>query len=1450
MSFCEGDGKFGPQSPCRTFDFTVVFENSILSVLPNGVFLLTCLAFFLGARLRFSLSARHALASVPLWLFLVTSVLSLAAWTTASVDLPSKAKSLVTAAQSLNLVSSIALVLLVPIVGHSRYILFVASLYLVLTLVLDTARIRTFAIVDRAATSDFFFGTFLAQYATRFLSLVTLSFPSLFVTSQEKGLEDAGFLSHVTVFWALPLLWKGRHGNLELEHLPKLDADMETTLLFSRFDVYWKAERAKHGDNASLARALAFAFYPTALGPVAPGAIRSLAQAVQPLMVDAIIKFLQSYANADETREPAQWGWALAGAFAIVFLGLAGATGQYFYYVYRAGACIRAALVEAIYRKTLLLSADSLADAAGGDASNLMSVDIERITLAIDPLHQLWSSLIVIAIGLYILWTQIGTSFVAAVIVTAVCMIATPLLSRHIDDLQEAWSAVTDNRVRLISSVLHQITGVKLSAYEPELVRKVEDVRGTELTAMKRFWKDFAVVVCLTNTAMNMLSLFTLGAYAIVSFLSGHGSLDTARLFTSYTVLTIIAAPLFSVGQNYGTVLAAYGSLKRIQAFLNAPERVNPHLQEQEIDEKGDSRSDEKSVGLPVGHSSASYELKGTFGWGEKTVLESIDLEIPAGKTTAVIGRVGSGKTTLLASLLGETTATGDVSRTPITGDIAFCSQVPWLRTSLSIEQNILFSSPMDRNWLNAVVSACALDIDFGSTSLDSRPAKGLSGGQKARIALARAVYSRSPVVILDDVFAALDGTTSASVFDALLGSSGLLRGRTIVLATNKISHLQRVDKIVMVGEGRILEQGTFAQLSSGEGPTGSLIREHSQSSVITEETAQQVTTFDDTVEDIDKAEAEQEEIDAIQHGSNGLTAYLHYFSGAGYPSMAVYGVFLVVTVGIQIITPVYLQLWAAANDKGQGSASSILGRYLGGYAAVEVAYTIAFTTVFYFFIMRLVPGASSALHADAFSAVMASPMSFFGGTSAGKIISRFSQDVFIVDFEFPLAMHDFGYEATRMIGSAVLMIVSVPYLAIVVAFMLVVVYVIQKFYLATSRQLRRLDLSSKGPLYTLFAETVELNGLLTIRAARKDVPYSAANSALLARSQIPFYLTNVARLWLATTIGIITAVINTCFVLIAVGQRESTSAGLFAVGLSQAVSLQDIISLVLTSWTQLEIAAVAIERNLEYTRLPPEEDGAATTGKPEGAHDPSWPSRGAIEFDNVVASYEGQTEPTLKGITWSVEGGSNVGLCGRTGSGKSTMLLAILRALDVRGRILVDGRDTSEVSRRTLRRNITVVPQDPLVIDGTVRENIDLSGQKTDAEIWHAIEASQLKDVVSSFEDKLDQPLTARGNELSKGQTQLLALARALLRNNKVVLLDEATGNLDVETDKAVQETIRAAFKDFTVVTVAHRIKTIVDYDQVAVLEAGKIVEAGSPARLLQEEGSMFARLRHDSAM
>ncbi|KAK0437445.1 P-loop containing nucleoside triphosphate hydrolase protein [Desarmillaria tabescens] len=601
---------------------------------------------------------------------------------------------------------------------------------------------------------------------------------------------------------------------------------------------------------------------------------------------------------------------------------------------------------------------------------------------------------------------------------------------------------------------------------------------------MRRFWKDFAVVV----------------TYAIVGHLSGSGSLDTSRLFTSYTVISIISTPLFSVRQNYGTVLAAYSSIKRLETYLLSTEasieRLNKKLGEK------DEQLDQKAV----------VTMRNVhLGWKDRVVLSEVNISIESQMLNMVIRRIATGKLTLLASLLGEATILeGSISCSRGKG-IAYCSQVPWLQTSHSIEQNITFSSTMDVLWYQAVIKACALDVDLALIpSGDSSLAKGLSGGQKAQIALAWAIYARTDLIILDDVLAALDATTSANIFSSLFGPNGLLHGRMVVMTMNHIPYLQHADWIITLGDGKVVEQGTFASLSMSQGGIGDLIHNGMVTALTSKITmvVGESSNATEILNESDKDDAAKEEIEAIQSGNATLRTYMHYARGAGYNCMLIYIVFLAVTVGIQIVTPVYLQLWAEANN---GSTDSHLGQYLGGYAVIEVAYVAAFTAVFYYFIMILVPEASTQLHAGEVEAVMNAPMSFFDSTTTGRVISHFSQDIFVMDFEFPLAMHDAAYECTRLFGSAILMVAAVPYLVILLIFVAFSGYFIQKFYLATSKQLRRLDLTSKAPLYTLFQEAMELNGLLTIRAAHQQPLFTRQNSLRLAQSQRPFYFTNIA---------------------------------------------------------------------------------------------------------------------------------------------------------------------------------------------------------------------------------------------------------------------------------------------------------------------------------------------------
>ncbi|KAK0192474.1 hypothetical protein F5146DRAFT_999661 [Armillaria mellea] len=642
-SFCDSDGYFGPQSACRSFDFTVVFQNSILAILPSS------------------------------WIHVITGLLSLIGWAASTpASLPKNAQNIVTVALVLSFIVSAIQLILASHIAQKRTLRFFISLFLLLTLVWILPVFEHF-------TSQFFLGAFVAQFASRFLSLCS------FNTKSELP-EDASFFSHVFVLWVFPIMWRGRLGDMTMEDLPELQHDMASDQLYKRFDHFWSKEKEDRSSSASLLRAILYAFYPTLLASVPPAIIRSLAQAVQPVLVNAVLHFMESYSTPNP--EPGRWGWALVGSFAIVFLGFAAGTSQYFYYIYRSGAYIRGTMIEAIYRKSLNLASDT-------------GVDLERITLAIDPLHQLWSSLIVIGIGLYILYTQLGVSFVAAVIVTAVIMILTPMLSRRIDDLQDAWSTRTDARISLIAGIFHQITAIKLSAYEPELIDKVL------ATSKQR-------------------------AFVHEAILEGFCSRVHTQSWTIFPDLH--PGHWIQLDKITGPVLAAYNSVKRLETYLLSAE-TSLECRDEEQGEQAEQLNQDGVVTM--------YNVR--LGWKDKVVLSEVNISIKSQTSNMVVGRVATGKSTLLASLLGEATVLeGSVSRSR-EKCVAYCSQAPWLQTGHSIEENITFSSPMDPPWYQAVINACALDVDLASTpGGDSSLAKGLSGGQKARIthflqALARA---------------------------------------------------------------------------------------------------------------------------------------------------------------------------------------------------------------------------------------------------------------------------------------------------------------------------------------------------------------------------------------------------------------------------------------------------------------------------------------------------------------------------------------------------------------------------------------------------------------------------------------------------------------------------------------------------------------------------------------
>ncbi|KAK4706097.1 hypothetical protein P7C70_g101, partial [Phenoliferia sp. Uapishka_3] len=979
-----------------------------------------------------------------------------------------------------------------------------------------------------------------------------------------------------------------------------------------------------------------------------------------------MVGFISSYSTP--SPQPAVHGWALAVAFLLVGLVYTFSLGLWNLALNQGTTELRSFMLEAIYRKATRIHVEEVTRSVGvGKASNLMSVDTERILERIKNVYEILNATITVALGFFILYQQVGVAFVACIIAVVMITVGTPYFAVKLGPLQASWSAATDARTLLTSSVLRQIKTVKLSALETPLYHKIVAAREKELQALKQFWYQLTWVVSSTNFCSNLQSLLTIGTYAIISIVNPSAPLLTsARLFTTVAVLNLIASPLLSLGQSYGNIVAAFASIKRIEGFLlerEAPPRQTP------------------GSNVDINFADA------TFGIKDELLLSNISATIRHKQRTFVIGRVGCGKSTFLNAALGEVDLISGTLILP-SARTGYCSQDPWLRAE-SIRSAVVFLSDYDEGWYIEVLRAVALDVDLKIiTGGDKALCSHLSGGQKQRVALARAIYARTERLILDDVFSALDASTSDHVFSALFDEeTGLLKGRTVLIATNDLQRLQLSHHIIMLHKGKIVEQGSFTDLLAANGPTSRLVEEFAS-----EERKVLKKTQDDSDQKPESLKSDEaSEVNPMDdEGARGgikLAAYKAYGRAVGRWTLVIYIFFVVISGSTSVVTQIYLSFWSSAMDK---NARSGLVSYLGGYIGIELASLGIF--IIWFLHAGTVAGlsASRGLHNNLIRGVLAASASALEGLGVGKVLNRFNSDMSLIDD----------------------------------------------------------DLASALLNLTGLAETIQTTP--SIRALT------------LSRSN---------------TAGIIGTAI------------------------------------------------------------------APSTSESEKSVDLVWPQQGGIIFQNVSARYGPNLPPALKSLSVKISAGSRVGICGRSGSGKSTILATLFRALemDAGSTILVGGMDLATISKARARSAMSIVPQDPLLLDTTLRENLDISGERSDDEVWEALERCSMKAFAERLPLKLQENLHG---SFSRGQKQLIALARTLLQRRSILCLDEATSSLDAETDRAIQDTLRTAFSGATIITVAHRLATIMDYDQILVMLEGSLVEFGSPADLLAIPGGFFRNL------
>ncbi|KAI8955491.1 P-loop containing nucleoside triphosphate hydrolase protein [Xylaria longipes] len=860
----------------------------------------------------------------------------------------------------------------------------------------------------------------------------------------------------------------------------------------------------------------------------------------------------------------------------------------------------------------------------------------------------------------------------------------------------------------------------------------------------------------------------------------------------------------------------------------------------------------------------------GKFGWeANKFVLRDINAQISESSLTVIVGPVGSGKSTMCKALLGEVPfSEGSVTLSTRFPHVRFCEQTVFLSNG-TIRDNIVGYSSFDEQRYAEVIKVTALGFDLATLPQNDMTNIGsdgitLSGGQKQRVSLARALYLQSDLLVLDDIFSGLDADTEEQVFRQVFSPDGLLRrrGTTVALCTHSIRHLPVADHIIALGDGTVIEQGTFEELMARDGYIRRLgLRSGSESDTSSEEIPSERHNVKTEAQQLCHASTntalEEEHIGELRQ-TGDKKVYKHYFKSMG------------------------LTYWT--NDVYSEHPTHTYAYYAGIYAILQISATISLLLLGIAIFIISVRRAGANIHQDALRTLMRAPLSFFTTTDTGVVTNLFSQDLNLIDTELPNALLNTLFCVFQAIGKAAVMLTSSPYLAISYPFIGVLLYVVQRLYLRTSRQLRLLDLQSKSPLYTHFIDSVKGMGTLRAFVKWRFVPNDVQkNARLINTSQRPAYLLVMIQQWLSLVLDLAVAVLAAAVTALAVKLHSNSSfAGASLVTL---MSFGDSLSGIVIYFTRLETSIGAITRLQTFNEtVKPEDKSEEDLIPPE-----DWPQKGVIEMKGMSASYDVGVEAhkslnlALRNINLKMPGsakqesylrfpmigsGEKIAICGRTGSGKSSLIALLLKLLDsvpgTDGSVLIDNAPLQRIDRSVLRQRIIAVPQEAVFLpDGsTFRANLDPTNILAPAECETVLAKVDLLQFVQE-RGGLDAPMNA--GTLSAGQRQLMSLRRVLLRRRGrarnllgfggsgaeggILLLDEVSSSVDHETERIMQETIRAEFKDYTVVAVSHRLDMIMDFDRVVVMDKGEVVEVGNPMVLAVQEGARFHELIEASA-
>ncbi|XP_017288290.1 multidrug resistance-associated protein 4 [Kryptolebias marmoratus] len=1254
----------------------------------------------------------------------------------------------------------------------------------------------------------------------------------------------ANLVSKIFFWWLNPLFRIGSKRRLEEDDMYEVLTEDKSENLGQDLQRYWDREVQKATKDMltpRLSKAIIQCYWKSygVLGIFT--LIEEAIKVVQPVLLGQMILYFENYDPDDKTALYNTLGYA--AGMSICTIVLAVLHHLYFYHVQRAGMKIRVAMCHMIYRKALCLSSSAMGKTTTGQIVNLLSNDVNRFDEVTIFLHFLWVGPLQAAAVVGLLWEEIGPSCLAGMAVLLFLMPTQTMFGRLFSKFRSKTAVLTDSRIRTMNEVVSGIRIIKMYAWEKPFAALVSEVRRKEISKVMKSSYLRGLNMASFFCASKIILFVTFTLYVLLG-----NTISASRVFVTvslYTAVRLTVTLFFPAAIE--KLFESRVSIRRIQEFLLLDE-ITKNTSALPQDEK-------TNPGVEI-HDLTCYWDKNL----DAPSLKDVSFTLDSSQLIAVIGPVGAGKSSLLSSILGELPSEKGVVK--VKGQLTYAAQQPWVFPG-TIRSNILFGKDLEPQKYERVIKACALKRDLellpdGDQTLIGDRGATLSGGQKARVNLARAVYQNADIYLLDDPLSAVDAEVGRHLFEQCI--CGLLKKKPRILVTHQLQYLKAADQILVLKEGHMVAKGTYTELQRSGVDFTSLLKEDEEQQQPPQDvparnrTLSQNSTLSqassvNSVKDGDHLPTETvqtvpEEIRA--QGTIGPRLYIKYLrAGASIVTLLVVILVNLLAQTSYIMQDWWLAYWAKKQEEllrndtnitGQNGTELDLFFYLGIYGGLT-ASTILFGFIRNIILFGVLVRCAQSLHNRMFNSILRTPVRFFDINPIGRVLNRFSKDIGQLDSNLPWTFTDFVQVFLQILGVIAVASSVIPWILIPVVPLLGVFLYLRRYFLQTSRDVKRLESTTRSPVFSHLSSS--LQGLWTIRAFGAEERFQKAFDAHQNLHSEAWFLFLVTSRWFALRLDGICAIFVSITTFGCLLLRDQLDPGSVGLALTYAVTLMGMFQWGVRQSAEVENMMTSVERVVEYTELESEAPWEMQKRPP-----PDWPNKGLVTFDRVSFSYSDDSPLVLQNLKAMFRPKEKVGIVGRTGAGKSSLVSALFRLAEPQGKIYIDGVTTSEIGLHDLRQKMSIIPQDPVLFTGSMRKNLDPFQQHTDEELWNALREVQLKSVVEELPGKLETVLAESGSNFSVGQRQLVCLARAILRKNRILIIDEATANVDPRTDELIQKTIREKFRECTVLTIAHRLNTIIDSDRILVLDAGRIHAYAEPYVLLQDPNNIFYKM------